>query len=201
MRWTMKLALLAALAGAHLAWAQPEAPPDAVNAAVELKSKLIYQRIDWAAATPSSGGLYQDGRPMNVGFLLGNVDAYFGDVPEALALARLAGSQRTVGFALSMASLGLLLADCGLLLTAVVDPNNPSASDSRIPVYVAIAGVGLATSITGIVFTYLSGQNLMKAINRFNFGIIDKHLPSNQKLDFKLLIGSQMTGVGIRYTF
>ena len=39
------------------------------------------------------------------------------------------------------------------------------------------------------------------ATNRFTVGIIDKHLPSDQKIDFKLLIGQQMTGVGIRYTF
>ena len=200
MRWSMKLALLTALAGAHLAWAQPEAPPDPGNAALELKSKLMYQRIDWGAVTLSSGGWYQDGRPMDVGFFLGNVDDYFGDVPEALQLARLAGSQRTLGFAFTMASLGLLLADCGLIVASGINTNGPSLG-SLAPVFGAIAGVSLATSITGLVFTYLSGQNLMKAINRFNFGIIDKYLPSDQKLDFKLLIGSQMTGVGVRYTF
>ena len=75
MRWTMKLALLAALAGAHLAWAQPEVPPDPVsNPAVELKSKLMYMRFDWASAN-NSNGLFQDGRPMDVGFFLGSVAA------------------------------------------------------------------------------------------------------------------------------
>lgn len=195
-----KAVLLAVLCLAQFAAAQPLPPPESANLAIELKAKLMYMRLDWGAATAiNGGGLFQNGRSMDIGFLGGNVDAYFGEVPEALELARLHGSQKTLGLALTTASLALLLVDLGLMTSTAI--RGGSAFVDQAPLFLALIGVGLGLDIAGAVFLTLSNSNLMRAVNTFNFGIIDRYLPAEQKIDFKLLLSHKMQGVGLSYRF
>lgn len=200
MRAVTRLALVAALGVAPTVWAQPEAPPDPQSVAIELKAKLMYMRFDFGLSTVSNSGLFQNGKPMELGFFLGNVDAYFADVPEALELARTAGSHKTLGFAFTLGALALVLTDL-VWVTWLAASNNIGTLERQLPLIVGLAGASLALNIAGLVFTVLATNNLMKAVNRFNFGVIDKYLPREQKIDFNMLIGSRMAGVGLKYTF
>jgi|CXWL01.1.fsa_nt_gi hypothetical protein len=195
-----KAVLLAVLCAGFAVEAQPLPPPESANLALELKAKLMYLRADWGAASAiNGGGLHQNGKSMDIGFLGGNVDAYFSEVPEALELARLHGSQKTLGLAFTTASLVLLLVDVGIMTSAAIRGGN--ALLDQVPLYFAIIGVSLGLDIAGLVFTVLAQTNLFRAVNTFNFGIIDRYLPAEQKIDFKLLLSHNLQGVGLSYRF
>jgi hypothetical protein len=163
-------------------------------AALEMKQKMM-------SLKPDSGGLniYQNGRKLDLGFFGANID-YFKEVPEALNTARALEGQRIAGFTLYSAGVLTTLADCGLIIYLSATNNQAYLETNRGWILGGLAG-GLISELVGAVFMNQAGRTVLKAMNQYNAGILNKYLPEGQRLDLKIIASADQKGIGLNYRF
>lgn len=192
--------LVLAFFGAHSAYAQQQdAPVQDPNPAVEIRHKMMYFKMGLGQGF-SGMSINQDGKKAELGFFGGNVDEYFGEFPEALDSAHSFRMQKIVGFTMWSVGLAALLIDMGYLAYIISANDQASFRDSQGLVWGLLAGGGVVGSVGGILLQNSVGT-LSEAVNKFNGGLLNKYLPPDQKIDFRIFLGMNQQGVGLSYHF
>jgi hypothetical protein len=175
-------ALLSLVLISTAAWAEePSNAPTVSNSETALR--LIHENLLYLKSG-FSAGLYQNGRKIELGFFMGNIDTVFGAFPDALDAARSARAYMITGAVLSGVAFGLLLVD---IIWLVMDANSGTVSINNAGYWLLLGG-GLVLNLVGGIFTLLGAGKMAEAINRHNFGLFNKQLPANQQIEVNKLV-------------
>ena len=164
----------------------PPPPPDTrvESAVTDIGHHLLYMRAGF------DSGLFQDGHRKDFGFFYSNLDAVFGDVPAALDAARTARTLMLTGSVIYGVGMGVLIADLVIIIVHEANGTPISGNEAGLLIGTTIGG-----GVVGIVGGLISGAGrakMLEAVNRYNFGVLNKHLPQDKQLDVnKLLSGVQ----------
>jgi hypothetical protein len=179
-RWTWVWMLMLV---AGVAWSNPSG---------EVGEKFLYFK-----ASPFSGGLYQNGQRVNLGFFGSRIDEVFGEYPDALAAAQASRNLGIAGSVVLGVGLTVLLVEMVLVIAMADDLN-----ENGVPAwYWAGLGIGGVTGIVGAVLVGLAGSKGIEAVNRYNFHLMNRILPPEQRLDPNKLLSRRPAVSVLQLTF